>query len=594
MSFRELVILLLGLAIVAVILRGLYVAIQARKGQIKLAIDKNIPQDVDLDALELAELPGGGARVVQRSDEAASNDNLDPIEQANARAESMALDRDAELVPVLMDSVTLGQNELDLGSEESIDEPVDEYIDEPIQQPTQSDEAEEFDTSSEYDNSEDGSFDSELYESDEFEDEIEQQTEAEQRASQDDILLDYDAEETHRAPQVDGLASVQPDYPDDSQYDFQEEHAEEQFEDEVDDYSEDYQSEESAYEQQYEKEDELEEAPTERTEPTFDPSLNDGLDDFSMTAGERIGYQSQPETSSQTEAPSFDDESEPDIPVKRTSLFTALRNKIAQTIAVDSKSDEEDAKDELDAIDEQTELTDYEDYESDAQQDGFYAEDESDEGDEEYYSEQQGGEAEEYYSDEEISDTERHADHLEAESELPVSSGEPTDIRQHQAASQPTEIRQQSNTSQPSEVLVLNVMAHEGREFQGDALMHAVITSGLKFGEMNIFHLRYGNDSKGPVVFSLANILNPGTFDLNNMSDFSTIGVSLFLALPVAGNNYDAFEQMLDVAQELCESLDGELKDDHRNVMTAQTIEHYRQRVRDFELRQLKAAGSRG
>lgn len=570
----------------AVILRGLYVAIQARKGQIKLAIDKNIPQDVDLDALELSELPGGGARVVQRSDEAASNDNLDPIEQANARAESMALDRDAESVPVLMDSVTLGQNELDLGSEESIDESVDEHIDEPIQQPNQSDDAEKFEAASQYDNSEVEILDTASYESDELEDVIEQHTEADQRASQEDILLDYDAEESHRAPQVDGLASVQPDYPDDYQ-------DEEQFEDEVDDYSEDYQSEESAYEQQYEKEDELEEAPAERTEPTFDPSLNDGLDDFSMTAGERIGYQSQPETSSQTEAPSFDDESEPDIPVKRTSLFTALRNKIAQTIAVDSKS-EEDTEDELDATEEHAELTDYEDYERDAQQDGFYDEDESDEGNEEYYSEQQSGESEEYYSDDEISDTERHTDHLEAESELPVSSGEPTDIRQHQAASQPTEIRQQSNTSQPSEVLVLNVMAQEGREFQGDALMHAVITSGLKFGEMNIFHLRYGNDSKGPVVFSLANILNPGTFDLNNMSDFSTIGVSLFLALPVAGNNYDAFEQMLDVAQELCESLDGELKDDHRNVMTAQTIEHYRQRVRDFELRQLKAAGSRG
>ena len=58
MGGRELVILLLGLAIIAVVLRGLYVAISARRGQIKLAIDKNIPQDVDLEAMELAELPG--------------------------------------------------------------------------------------------------------------------------------------------------------------------------------------------------------------------------------------------------------------------------------------------------------------------------------------------------------------------------------------------------------------------------------------------------------------------------------------------------------------------------------------------------------
>ena len=50
---------------------------------------------------------------------------------------------------------------------------------------------------------------------------------------------------------------------------------------------------------------------------------------------------------------------------------------------------------------------------------------------------------------------------------------------------------------------------------------------------------------------------------------------------------------MLEVAQQVRGALDGELKDDHRSIMTAQTIEHYRQRIRDFELRQLKAAGSR-
>ena len=108
---------------------------------------------------------------------------------------------------------------------------------------------------------------------------------------------------------------------------------------------------------------------------------------------------------------------------------------------------------------------------------------------------------------------------------------------------------------------------------------------------MNIFHKRFRGTSNGPVIFSVANILNPGTFDLNAMAEFRTIGVSLFLALPSPINNLEAFEQMLNVAIHLKESLDGELKDDHRNVMTAQTIEHYRQRIRDFELRQLRAAG---
>jgi cell division protein ZipA len=95
------------------------------------------------------------------------------------------------------------------------------------------------------------------------------------------------------------------------------------------------------------------------------------------------------------------------------------------------------------------------------------------------------------------------------------------------------------------------------------------------------------------VLFSVANILRPGTFDLYNMHEFSTIGVSLFLSLPTGVNNLEAFENMIRVAKRICETLDGLLKDDHRNLMTAQTIEHYRQRIRDFELLQLKTAVSR-
>ncbi|MDP4660655.1 MAG: hypothetical protein NWT06_03750, partial [OM182 bacterium] len=66
MDLRELVILVLGLTIVGVVVRGLLVALKARKSQLRLAIDKNIPKDIDLEAIELAELPSGGARVVRR------------------------------------------------------------------------------------------------------------------------------------------------------------------------------------------------------------------------------------------------------------------------------------------------------------------------------------------------------------------------------------------------------------------------------------------------------------------------------------------------------------------------------------------------
>ena len=98
MGMREMLILILGLVILGVILRGLFLALQARRGQIRLAIDKNIPQDVDLEELELSELPGGGARVVQRS--------LDEVNRQNSTQDELDLGGEAEQggpIPMLMD-----------------------------------------------------------------------------------------------------------------------------------------------------------------------------------------------------------------------------------------------------------------------------------------------------------------------------------------------------------------------------------------------------------------------------------------------------------------------------------------------------------
>jgi cell division protein ZipA len=63
--------------------------------------------------------------------------------------------------------------------------------------------------------------------------------------------------------------------------------------------------------------------------------------------------------------------------------------------------------------------------------------------------------------------------------------------------------------------------------------------------------------------------------------------VSLFLALPVETGSYmEAFDAMLATAKGIAEQLQGELKDENRSVLTGQTVEHYRERIRDFSRRQ--------
>ena len=147
-------------------------------------------------------------------------------------------------------------------------------------------------------------------------------------------------------------------------------------------------------------------------------------------------------------------------------------------------------------------------------------------------------------------------------------------------------------SKQPTEILVVNVMATEGRLIRGDELLNFFQAHALFYGEMNIFHKYVDDEFKNPSIFRVANMLNPGTFDLKKMGEFTTFGVSFFLSLPSCMNNFDAFEYMLLVAKNLQESLGAEMRDDQRNAMTEQTIEHYRQRVRDFELASLRAHGN--
>ena len=163
-------------------------------------------------------------------------------------------------------------------------------------------------------------------------------------------------------------------------------------------------------------------------------------------------------------------------------------------------------------------------------------------------------------------------------------------------ASSPSEdasdIREKSILEQPLEILIVNVMAKEGRLIRGEELLNFFETQALHYGEMGIFHKYVDDDFKSSSIFRVVNMLNPGTFDLKEMNEFTTFGVSFFLSLPSCMNNFDAFEYMLLVAKSLQESLGAELRDDQRNAMTEQTIEHYRQRVRDFELASLRALGN--
>ena len=138
-----------------------------------------------------------------------------------------------------------------------------------------------------------------------------------------------------------------------------------------------------------------------------------------------------------------------------------------------------------------------------------------------------------------------------------------------------------------SEVIVINILARSGEFFAGDQLMQSMLACDLRYGDMSIFH-RYTNvDGTGKILFSVANGVKPGTFSIDELESTQTPALSIFMGLPGPQMPMQAFALMVETARRLSLDLGGEMKDEQFSVMTQQTLEHYRQRIREYERKQL-------
>lgn len=140
------------------------------------------------------------------------------------------------------------------------------------------------------------------------------------------------------------------------------------------------------------------------------------------------------------------------------------------------------------------------------------------------------------------------------------------------------------------EVFMLNVVARDARGFKGEDILHILLACDLRFGDMNFFHRHEFEAGKGAIQFSVANMVQPGVFDIDNMSDFNTPGLVFFLTLPGPEDMMKAFDYMLETAQAVARNLGGDVLDESRSVLTKQTLEHSRQQIRDLERRMLARA----
>ncbi|WP_298635167.1 cell division protein ZipA [uncultured Umboniibacter sp.] len=143
------------------------------------------------------------------------------------------------------------------------------------------------------------------------------------------------------------------------------------------------------------------------------------------------------------------------------------------------------------------------------------------------------------------------------------------------------------NLEPGDEVLTIFVRARKGTQFGGHEVVEALLRSGVNYGSKKIFHAHFDDKLKNEVSFSVANMVEPGYFDIEALSEFSTTGLIFFMSLPKQ-NPHIALRTMVDAARSTSTALDGEVFDSDLSVFTQQTLTHYENRLHEFTRTQMR------
>ena len=127
-------------------------------------------------------------------------------------------------------------------------------------------------------------------------------------------------------------------------------------------------------------------------------------------------------------------------------------------------------------------------------------------------------------------------------------------------------------------VITLHVTAPDGQIIHGPRLQTLFEQRGYHYGQMSIYH----SLNQGSIVFSIAKMVEPGTFDTNNPDSYETPGVTMILQLPAPVAADVAFEVFISEARELSAALGCTIVDSDFSSLSQQTVQHLRDSVHQF------------
>ncbi len=161
------------------------------------------------------------------------------------------------------------------------------------------------------------------------------------------------------------------------------------------------------------------------------------------------------------------------------------------------------------------------------------------------------------------------------------------DIQEHQDELTPAEPELEAETPKANQdsddLLVLYITSPAHTLFNGLSISKAADEIGMVYGHMNVFHhFGPGKLHSGQPLFSLANMHEPGSFDLGRMADLKTKGVAAFMYSPASIDASVVFELYLNTTQRMAELLGGDIRTSNNELLNTASINKLRDKAASF------------
>jgi cell division protein ZipA len=130
------------------------------------------------------------------------------------------------------------------------------------------------------------------------------------------------------------------------------------------------------------------------------------------------------------------------------------------------------------------------------------------------------------------------------------------------------------------ELLIQLYITSTGGAFAGEEIMSAAARCNLDPGDMDIFHRSRGDGPDGEPLFSMANLVKPGTFPFADMTGFTSPGLAVFGQFRGEPSDLMVFDEMLDAARVMAELLGGDIRGPGREPLRDADAKALRAQVR--------------